>query len=631
MREYVGRLLRRQGWVVQAVPDGAAALEAARAARPDLILTDVMMPSLDGFGLLRALRDDPRTRTVPVMMLSARAGEASRVEGVEVGADDYLVKPFSPRELLARVGARIELARLRQQVARETERLRESEKRFRTMADTAPVGIWIADLSGWCEYVNANWQRFTGQSLEQAQDRGRLEAVHPDDRARVAENFATAVASCRPFRTEYRLRRADGAYRWILDNGVPRSDDDGGFVGYIGSCIDITERKQAEEMQAEADRRKDEFLAMLAHELRNPLAPMRTALHLIRTRQGGVPSERHLQILERQTNNLARLVDDLLDVSRLTRGKIALRKERLDVSSAVSRALDATRSLIEGRRHELSVVLPDEPVHVLADAVRLEQVLVNLLTNAAKYTDPGGRIAVQVQRTGGSVKLCVRDNGTGIAPQMLDRVWHIFQQAERTLDRAQGGLGIGLSIVRRLVELHGGTVEAQSQGLGHGSTFIVRLPVAPDEPSRLSADAPRSPVDLPEASSKDARIPHDADRKLRVLVVDDNIDAATTLGDLLRAQGHEVWVVHDGLAALSVAGEHRPEIVFLDIGLPGMDGYEVARCLRAASPHPATLVALTGYGQEADRRRAAEAGFTQHLIKPAQPDAVLGVLKAAAT
>ncbi|UQA57492.1 ATP-binding protein [Polyangium aurulentum] len=630
MRRYVRRLLEPR-YEVEAVPDGIEALAAAQARVPDLVITDVMMPGLDGFGLLRALRDDPRTRTVPVMMLSARAGEASRVEGVEVGADDYLVKPFSPRELLARVGARIELSRLRQQVARETERLRESEERFRTMADTAPVSIWVADLSGWCEYVNANWRRFTGQSLEEAQDRGWLDAVHPDDRPRVAENFAAAVASCKPFKTEYRLRRADGAYRWVLDNGVPQPDDDGGFVGYIGSCIDITERKQAEEMQAEADRRKDEFLAMLAHELRNPLAPMRTALHLIRTRGGGTPSERHLQILERQTNNLARLVDDLLDVSRLTRGKIELRKERLDVASAVSRALDATRGLIEGRRHEVSVLLPDEPIHVIADAVRLEQVLVNLLTNAAKYTDPGGRIAVHVQRTGGSVELRVSDNGAGIAPPMLERVWHIFQQAERTLDRAQGGLGIGLSIVRRLVELHGGTVEAQSQGLGHGSTFIVRLPVAPDAPSRPSADAQRPPVESPQTSSENARTPHDADRKLRVLVVDDNVDAATTLGDLLRAQGHEVRIAHDGLTALSVAGEQRPEIVFLDIGLPGMDGYEVARCLRAASPHPAKLIALTGYGQEADRRRAAEAGFTQHLIKPAQPDAVLGLLKTAAT
>jgi PAS domain S-box-containing protein len=620
MRSYIRRLLEPH-YEVEAVPDGIVALAAARGRLPDLVITDVMMPGLDGIGLLRALRADPQTQGVPVVMLSARAGESSRVEAIEQGSDDYLVKPFSARELLARVGARLELARLRRQVARETERLRDSETRFRTMADTAPVIIWTATMSGWCDYINATWQRLTGQSLEQAQGSGWLDAIHPDDRPRVAEKYVTAVAAREPFTTEYRLCCTDGTCRWILDHGVPRTDDDGGFVGYIGSCTDINERKLAEEMQAEADRRKDEFLAMLAHELRNPLAPMRMALHIIRSRQHG-PSERHLEILERQTENLARLVDDLLDVSRLSRGKIALRKERLDVASAVHRAVDATRGLIEARRHAISVSLPEAPIQVVADAVRLEQILVNLLTNAAKYTDPGGHIAVHVEQVGAWVELCVRDDGVGIAPHMLERVWSIFQQAERTLDRAQGGLGIGLSIVRGLVELHGGTVEARSRGLGHGSTFIVRLPVASEESPRPEA--------RPRASRRDEAAQKEGVHKLRVLIVDDNVDAATTLGDLVRSEGHEVRIAHDGFAALLVADEQRPQIVFLDIGLPGMNGYEVARRLREAGPRPAKLVALTGYGQEADRRSAANAGFTQHLVKPAQPDTVLALLREAA-
>jgi CheY-like chemotaxis protein len=264
---------------------------------------------------------------------------------------------------------------------------------------------------------------------------------------------------------------------------------------------------------------------------------------------------------------------------------------------------------------------------VLADAVRLEQVLVNLLTNAAKYTDPGGRIDVPGARVGARVEICVRDTGVGIAPHMLDRVWHIFQQADRTLDRSQGGLGIGLSIVRLLVELHGGTVEARSRGLGHGSTFVVRLPTSKDEPARAPDE--HAAVAAPPAPHHD---PHTCERgrTLRVLVVDDNVDAATTLGELVRSRGHEVRVVHDGLAALAAAEEQHPDLVFLDIGLPAMDGYEVARRLRAAGPCPPKLVALTGYGQEADRRRAEEAGFAQHLVKPAQPDAVLGLLDAAA-
>jgi CheY-like chemotaxis protein len=421
--------------------------------------------------------------------------------------------------------------------------------------------------------------------------------------------------------TEIRLGGVDGGFRCFIGHGVPWRLADGSVAGYIGTCTDITERKQAEAAQADADRRKDEFLAMLAHELRNPLAPIRMALHMIRVRQreGGALSERHLAILERQTENLGHIVDDLLDVSRVTRGKIELRKERVDLSSVVSRALDATRGLIESRRHDATTMLPAEPVHVLGDPVRLEQILVNLLANAAKYTDSGGSIAVSVRRTGAQAELCVRDTGVGIAPHMLDRIWHLFEQAERSLDRAQGGLGIGLSIVRNLVELHGGAVEARSPGLGQGSEFLVRLPIAPDDGVRPPREAPNALVEGPPRSQTRAR-------PLRVLVVDDNVDAATTLGDLVRAQGHVVQVIHDGPAALAAAREHRPDIVFLDIGLPGMDGYEVARHLRAAGPCPAKLVAVTGYGQAADRQRAAEAGFTQHLVKPAAPTAVIELL-----
>ncbi|APR74880.1 Chemotaxis protein methyltransferase CheR [Minicystis rosea] len=616
MRGYITRLLSPR-YEVEAVADGLLGLAAARACVPDLVVTDVMMPGLDGFGLLRALRADPRTQTVPVMMLSARAGEEARVEGVELGADDYLVKPFSPRELLARVGARIELARLRRQVARETERLRESEARFRAVADAAPVMIWLSDPSGACEYVNATWARLTRQTSSQSLGDGWLDVVHPDDRARAAETFRAAVAGRSPFTMEYRIQVVDGTYRWILDHAVSRPSESGEYLGHVGSCIDIDERKRAEEIKTEAERRKDEFLAMLAHELRNPLAPMRLALHLLRMQTSGAAMDRHLQILERQTNNLARLVDDLLDVSRVTRGKIQLRMERVEVATVVTRALEATRGLCESRRHHVTVALPDEPIVVFADAVRLEQILVNLITNAAKYTDPGGHLDVRVRRDGDRVEMSVKDDGIGIAKHMLDRVWNLFQQAERSLDRAQGGLGIGLSIVRRLVELHGGTTEARSPGLGGGSTFFVWLPIAAAEP----VTPPKDDVDTARARA--------AARKLRVLIVDDNVDAATTLGELVRGEGHDVRLAHDGPTALVAAGEQRPEIVFLDIGLPGMDGYEVARRLRAAGPRAAKLVALTGYGQEADRKRAAEAGFAQHLVKPALASAVLDLLAGA--
>lgn len=623
MRRYIRGLLEPH-YEVETVANGIEALAAIRARIPDLVISDIMMPGVDGLALLQALREDPQTRTVPVMLLSTRASDVSRVVGARYGADDFLLKPFSARELLARVASRIEIARLRQEITREAERVRESEARFRHVADNMPVVVWMTDQTGACVYVNPTWQRVTGQSIEDAQGNGWLDPIHPEDRLRIAEQFVASIAtSCQPFSSEYRLKLANGTYRWFLDYGVPRRGEDGSCSGYIGSCTDITERKESEQMRMDADRRKDEFLAMLAHELRNPLAPMRMALHLIRLQQSATPFERQIRVLERQTDNLARLVDDLLDMSRLTRGKVTLRRERLDISSALSRALDGARGLIDARHHTVSLALPDKPVYVFADAVRLEQILVNLLTNAAKYTEPDGRIDVHVAQIGAQVEVRISDNGVGIAPHMLDRIWHIFQQAERTLDRAQGGLGIGLSIVHQLVELHGGSVEAQSPGLGKGSTFIVRLPIYCNDathPQEAPAHAPSHQV---PASSH-------AGRKLRVLVVDDNVDAATVIGDLIREQGHEVRIAHDGLAALTAAREQCPEVVFLDIGLPGLDGYEVARRLRANGPCPMRLVAVTGYGQEADRRIAAEAGFTEHLVKPAHPDAVLGILQSAA-
>ncbi len=354
---------------------------------------------------------------------------------------------------------------------------------------------------------------------------------------------------------------------------------------------------------AEADRRKDEFLAMLAHELRNPLAPLRNALYMLRQRGDSPATEEWAwEVVHRQMRHLGRLVDGLLDVSRVTRGRVQLQRETVDLGLLAKRVAESARPLFEARRHHWELHTPPQPVFVDADPLRLEQVLANLLDNAAKYTEPGGRIDITVRRDGDAALIEVKDNGLGIAPQMLPRVFNLFEQAERPLDRSQGGLGIGLTLVKKLVELHGGRIEARSDGLNRGSTFTVRLPAA-------AAAAVVSDAGGPPAS-----------KGRRVLVVDDNRDLAESLAMVLRLWGHEVHVAYDGRAALEAAQRHAPEVVFLDIGLPHLDGFEVARRLRQRPElKAARLVAITGYGREEDRRRSREAGFDLHLTKPVDP------------
>ncbi|HEX4961746.1 MAG TPA: ATP-binding protein [Thermoanaerobaculia bacterium] len=362
-----------------------------------------------------------------------------------------------------------------------------------------------------------------------------------------------------------------------------------------------------------ADRRKDEFLAMLAHELRNPLAAIANAGHALDRRAQGDPRMRELAaIVGRQTRHVARLVDDLLDVSRFSRGHIELRKTAFELRRAVEGAAETARPLLEQRRHALSIVLPDEPLWIEADVTRIEQVLANLLHNAAKFTPPAGCIELAARREGHEVVVAVSDNGTGISPELLPRIFDLFVQEERSLDRSQGGLGIGLTLVRTLVERHGGTVAAASDGLGRGSEITVRLPLRPAPETQEGLEAPGGMGTAAGQPEGEAEAP-----LARILLVEDNLDAAEALGELLRLWGHTVHVAHDGTSALAVARRNRPDVVLLDIGLPGMDGYAVAQQLRAAPGHDAMkLVAVTGYGQEADRRRATLASFDHHLVKP---------------
>jgi signal transduction histidine kinase len=365
------------------------------------------------------------------------------------------------------------------------------------------------------------------------------------------------------------------------------------------------ERKRAEEALKEADRRKDEFLAMLGHELRNPLAPILNAVQVLQLQKGGNSVQQKAQaIIKRQVGQLTHLVDDLMDVSRITSGRIQLRRERIDVSSIVERAVETARPLIDQRQHELTVSLPPDPIWLNADSTRIEQIVTNLLTNAIKYTDEGGHIWLAVQQEGDRVMLRVRDTGLGITPAFLPHVFDLFTQAERSTDRSQGGLGIGLALVKRLVEMHEGTIGVSST-FGEGSEFVVSLAV--DLPMVLSQKTQPPPTEIAKPPSA----------ALRVLVVDDNLDAATALELLLQASGHLVRLAHTGPTGLAAALDFRPDVVLLDIGLPELDGWQVAKRLRQQPIlHDIVLVAMTGYGQNTDRQRSQKAGFDHHFVKP---------------
>ncbi len=408
----------------------------------------------------------------------------------------------------------------------------------------------------------------------------------------------------------------DGDVRHAYGSTVPLRDGIGNVVGSIAAFVDITRLKTAEEALREADRRKDEFLAMLAHELRNPLAPILNAVTIMTMTENDRETQQWAyEVIDRQVRHLSNLVDDLLDVSRITQGKVALTKAPLMVSSFINAAVESSRPLIDVRRHKLDVMVYGEPARVCGDLTRLSQVVLNLLNNAAKFTPEGGRIELIVESDKNLCRIRVRDNGEGIAPETLPRVLDLFAQGSRSLDRSQGGLGVGLTLVKRLVKMHGGTVVAHSDGPGKGSQFLVQMPLLVEEPS-VPAQM------LPQRTRS-----RDFDRAFQILVVDDSQDTRNSLARLLSGFGHEVEVAHDGISAIAAAVSFRPNLVLLDIGLPGMDGYEVARRLRKEpAVEGAEPVALTGYGSELDRMRSSESGFDRHLLKPVDLDALLDVL-----
>jgi PAS domain S-box-containing protein len=490
---------------------------------------------------------------------------------------------------------------------RHEESLRQTEERLRLMVESVKdYAIYMLDVEGRVASWNAGAERIKGYQASEIVGR-HFSLFYPQearDRKFPEQELALAKEHGRYEEEGLRVRK-NGATFWANIVITPVYDAHNALRGFAKVTRDLSERKRAEALEDSA-RRMQEFLAMLAHELRNPLAPIANSLNLLAKRPTSDPTELWVrEVLRRQSGQLSRLVDDLLDVSRITRSAMALERRPIDLRKAVRGALDASMQWIESRRHDLDVRLPGEPVEMSGDEVRLTQVVQNLLHNAAKYTPDGGRIEVELRREAGEAHLVVRDSGIGMAPEMIASAFDLFTQGSQSLDRSHGGLGVGLTLVQRLVKLHGGSVEARSAGPGQGSEFLVRLPLAQE---------PHAARPAPTAQAPAAPAP-----TRRVLIVDDNKDAANALRLLLEGEGHEVRTAGDGMAGLALAREYGPEFVLLDISLPRFDGYEIARRMREdAQLRGVTLIAITGYGQSHDRARAAAAGFDHHLTKPVE-------------
>ena len=654
-----------------------------------------------------------------------------RVIGIRDGIERWIVGTgqvfFENRQAQRLVGTTFDITARKH----AEQRLRESEERFRTLADSSPVPIWVTDPTGGIEFLNAAYCDFFGVTFEQVRGPKWATLLHPDDADPYVAAYYEALRQRKTFRAEARVRRADGEWRWVDTRGVPRFSEGGDFLGHVGSSPDvtemkiaqqalreseeqfrtsfelaavgqaqvnpvtgrferlnqkfceivgyseeellsmtpadithpedrqpyvdiyprflrgeieefviekryvrkdqkivwvtvaaklirdsdgrplrtigvfqdITERKRAEQELKQADQRKDEFIATLAHELRNPLAPIRNAVEMLALCQSSDPDfEWSRNVIDQQVKHLACLVDDLIDVSRITRNRLVIKKERVSLTDVINAALDAARLLIDQRKHLLTVSLPVEPVYLSADPVRLTQIFMNLINNAAKYTHEGGQIRVDAERKNDSVKVRVADNGIGISTEELSHLFDMFYQVDRSYEQAHGGLGIGLTLVKRLVEMHGGTVEVKSAGIGQGSQFVVSLPVL------VSSSAVLLDKHTVEQKYKKRR---------RILVVDDYPSAAESLARRLKHCGNEVETALDGFEGIKRAEKFRPDVVLLDIGMPKLNGYKAAQTIRQQPwGKNMVLIAFTGWGQEEDRQRTREAGFDAHLVKP---------------
>lgn len=602
------RILQSAGFDVIEAANGTDALEMVKRHLPALVLLDVKLPDINGIEVCRRIKAESDSSSVLVLQTSAAlTGRADKIRGLEGGADNYLAAPIEADELVANVNALLRMRRIQVD-------LRDSEERFRQLTDNIDDVFWMFSVPGRAlVYVSPAYAALWGGSADALREHpcGWLDAMHADDRARMAARWE-GLADEPHYDEEFRIHGADGQLRWVRDRLFPVRNARGDVYRVARMSSDITARKEMEALLRTADSNKNQFLATLAHELRNPLSPIRNAAALLGASGEGAAERqaRARDVITRQVDHLAHLVDDLLDVARISEGKIVLRNEEVDLKGVIAQAIETAGPLIAARKHSLEVRQPDDAIWVTGDPVRLAQSVGNLLHNAAKFTPAGGAIVLGVEVAGDGdqrrVRISVRDNGIGIDEDNLPRIFGMFAQAAVPPDRAPEGLGIGLSLVSHLAELHGGRLEAASPGIGQGSTFTIELPLL-----RIATGAVGEAPQEAESGAESGG--------MRVLLVDDNVDAMEMMGFLLAEMGYQPLTTADAGEIEALALRHRPQVIVLDIGLPGVDGYQVARRLKA---NPALahirLVAHTGYGSPEDRRRAHEAGFDAHLVKPAE-------------
>ena len=599
------RILQSAGFDVVEASNGTDAIAVVKRGGVALVLLDVKLPDINGIEVCRRIKADPDSAMVLVLQTSAAlTGRADKIRGLEGGADNYLAAPIEADELIANVNA---LLRMRQTQSA----LRDSEERFRQLTDNIEDVFWMFSVPARAlEYVSPGYAAMWGRPVETLarEPSSWMTAVHPDDRAYVVSLW-DRLSSAPHYDAEFRVTLPDGSVRWMRDRLFPVRDNRDEVYRVARVTSDITRRKEMEALLRAADANKNEFLATLAHELRNPLSPIRNAAALLGASGNGANEHqaRARDVITRQVDHLAHLVDDLLDVARISEGKIVLRQEEVELKGVIAQAVETAGPLIAAREHKLEVVQPDREIWLMGDPVRLAQSMGNLLHNAAKFTPKGGRIKVEVTLADAVVRIAVQDNGIGIAEDNLSRIFGMFAQAAVPPDRAPEGLGIGLSLVSRLLEMHGGRLSATSPGIGLGSTFTVELPVL--RTAEQGAQAAQAPSGAPAPASGGRKI----------LLVDDNVDAMEMMAFLLAEMGYEAHTTADAGNLVQMALELRPDVIVLDIGLPGVDGYELARMIKG-QPQLASirLVAHTGYGSPEDRRKAQEAGFDAHLVKPAE-------------
>ncbi|MDQ9168791.1 response regulator [Oxalobacteraceae bacterium R-40] len=603
------RMLQVAGFDVLEAATGSDALTLVRQEMPDLVLLDVKLPDINGLEVCKRIKSDPATASTLVLQTSAALiHRTDKVRALEGGADNYLVAPIEAEELIANVNALLRLRRTQRE-------LMESEERFRQMAENIEDVFWIfSPQEQKVLYVSPAFKHLWGRPIEFVQNDylAWMQTVHHHDRQRVADAFKKLIEN-HSYDEEFRIVLPDGSIRWVKDRGFLVKNTGPGVHRITRITSDISSRKAAEKLRNEADSRKDEFLATLAHELRNPLAPIRNAVELMNA-AGGDAAAVHGQareIIRRQVNHLVHLVDDLLDISRISQGKVTLKMNDVELKSFVGPALETAAPIIESRAHRFVVRLPEEDKWLRGDSVRLAQIVSNLLNNAAKYTPQGGQIILDVSEVANELLISVQDNGIGIAVDSIESIFDLFAQGDVAPDRAQDGLGVGLALVRKLVEMHNGRVTAYSAGAGMGSTFNIYLPLM-KEPHQA----------VPDAQESNAQASQDSKRK--ILIVDDNADALEMFTLLLQAHGYDTVSASDAESAIAATHAYRPDVIVMDVGLPGASGYEVVATLRKEDTFRNTrIVAVTGYGQSHDRQRALEAGYDRHLVKPVSFSALL--------